>query len=243
MNLLRLRFALHRFVAPCVFMVMCVGIVPVPTSAADTPYPDMELSWYRYKEAVSFLRDRDVIQGYDDGTFKPKATINRAEFLKMVFKSHDGKAPVGGKCFSDIDEEAWYAAYVCAAKRRDIISGYPDGTFKPDTPVNMAEAIKIILRSQGESVEEPKGANWFEPYTSAFDDDDILARHSYLPWQALTRERAADLIMRVINYEEDRISMRESPGCGKPLRDPPETLQFNDIERSVLVTVPDGYRS
>lgn len=211
--------------------------------AAEQDFPDMMTSWYRYKEAVDFLRDRDVIKGYEDGTFKPKATINRAEFLKMVFKSHDSSIPVGGKCFTDIDEEAWYAAYVCAAKRRDIIAGYPDGTFKPDQPVNIAEALKMILRSQEKSIDEPSGDKWFEPYAHAFDDDDILARHSYLPWQPLTRERAADLIMRVIKHDEDRITLQESPGCGKALRDPPTSIQFEESQRSLLVTIPDRYRS
>src|SRR3989338_11653131 len=84
----------------------------VRASATPLPFPDMELSWFRYREAVSYLRDRHVIRGYPDGTFKPQQTVNRAEFLKMIFASEHAPIAVTHPCFSDVMPEEWYAPYV-----------------------------------------------------------------------------------------------------------------------------------
>src|SRR5688572_18687175 len=96
--------------------------------AASMPFPDMDRSWFAYRDSVEYLRDKDIINGYPDGTFHPKDGVNRAEFLKMIFKARSDVTPSGDrKCFPDVDSESWYAAYVCAALRRDIVAGYPDG--------------------------------------------------------------------------------------------------------------------
>ena len=58
--------------------LLLIGRVPL-TCAADAPFPDMERSWFRYKEFVAFLRTRDVIQGYPDGNFHPKTGTKTAE--------------------------------------------------------------------------------------------------------------------------------------------------------------------
>jgi len=57
--------------------------------AAAPPFPDMEKSWYGYQESVQYLKDKGSIGGYPDGLFHPKDTVNRAEFLKLVFRSKE----------------------------------------------------------------------------------------------------------------------------------------------------------
>jgi polyhydroxybutyrate depolymerase len=203
----------------------------------------MEQSWFRYSESVAFLRDRNVLQGYPDGTFKPDQTINRAEFLKIVLKGKGGSTPIDQGCFSDVAAGEWYAPFVCAAARRDIVNGYPDGTFKPSQPVNTAEAIKIVLGAYERHVEEPLGEFWYAPYIQELNDKGILPDHSYIPGDELTRERAADLIARMLRYEEERITLRRSSGCGKPFSQILGPLIVNGVERSYLLTVPDNYNA
>lgn len=209
---------------------------------ATPPFPDMDRSWYRYQDSVAFLKSREVIGGYEDGTFKPKSPVNRAEFLKIVFAARGGNEPVAGECFTDVPEDAWFAPFICAAKRRGIVNGYPDGTFKPEQIVNIAEAMKMVLQAYGREVSEGSGEDWYESYAKILDREDIFPRHSYLPWEPMTRERAADLIARFVRHDEERWVPRMSPGCGKAeVRNAPSQVTVNGIDRSFLLTTPDRY--
>ncbi len=230
-----------------IVFLLCIAVLvhALPTSAMVPPFPDMADSWYRYQESVSYLRQHDVISGYDDGTFQPHAPVNRAEFLKIVFKGRGGNEPVesGRRCFSDVNPRQWYAPFVCAAKRRGIVSGYPDGTFQPEQNVNTAEALKIVLLAYGREIPESTGSQWYEAYASILDEEDILPRHSYLPWEDLSRQRAADLIARFVRHDEERVLANLSPGCGKAPDSTPTTVTVNGIEREFLLTIPSDYVS
>lgn len=215
--------------------------LPASSSAFSPPFPDMERSWYRYSEAAILLRERGVLQGDPDGNFRPKDPVNRAEFLKIIFRARGSNEPVAGSCFPDVPADAWFAPYVCAAARRGIVKGYPDGTFKPEQPVNTVEAIKMILLAYGGDVTERSGAKWYEPYAAALSRNDVFPRNSYIPWHYLTRERTADLIVRVVRHEEDRIIPNLSSGCGKAARDVPESVTVHGEERQFLVSTPRGY--
>ncbi len=211
--------------------------------AAPLPFPDMQHSWYRYREAVEYLKDKEILGGYEDGTFRPKDTINRAELLKIVFKGRSDVTPVSRRCFSDVSPDEWYAPYVCAAKNRDIVQGYPNGTFKPGEPVNFAEAIKIVLNAYGHDVTETPGPEWYLPYARELETLQILPQHSYVPWEPLNRERAADLLWRMLRHDNDRFIAHLSPGCNKvPPLLPPTTVFVGDRDREFLLTIPNGYK-
>jgi len=212
-----------------------------PASAAEAaPFPDMRTSWYSYREAVAVLQDRGVIGGYPDGTFKPRKTVNRAEFLKLAFaaKESDGAA-VTEACFTDVPAAAWFAPYICAAKRRGIANGYADGSFKPEQEVNWAEAIALLTRTYGWDAEERTGERWYEPFVETLDRRDVLAEHSYVPWHALSRERAADLVYRMLQFERG-MTFEASPGCVDGDGRMPQTIDVNGVQRSVLITVPQA---
>jgi hypothetical protein len=186
-----------------------------PVVVWATPFSDMQNAWYRHKEAVEFLVQRNVLQGYEDGTFRPIAPINRAEFLKIVFKGKSAVQPVQRRCFSDVNPDEWYAPYVCAAKQRGIVQGYANGTFQPGKLVNTAEAIKILLNAYDKSIQEASGEHWYRPYVEYLDTNEILGAHAYVPWDTLTRVHAADLLWRVLRFQEEQIIPRYSQGCGK----------------------------
>lgn len=220
--------------------LLSVLVIEIPIIALAQTFPDMEHSWFRYRDAAETLVERGTLEGNPDGTFRPKDPINRAEFLTIVFRGRSDSEPVAGSdCFADVKHDAWYAPYICAAKRRDIIEGYPDGTFKPDQPVNFAEAMKILLLAYDKEIPVRSGLAWYEPYTREFDKDDILARNSYIPWEPLNRERAADLLQRFLAFDEDRVVANLSKGCGKVPRDARTTIFLNGVERSYLLTEPD----
>lgn len=216
------------------------GLSPF-AKAATVPFPDTAASWYGYREAIRELRDEGVISGYEDGTFGPKKEINRAEFIKLLFAAKSDSEPAGSECFVDVPADAWYGPYVCAAKRRGIVHGYRDGTFRAEQPVNIAEAIKMITLAYGRTVTTAEASEWYEPYTESLDRDGILSRSSYLPWDELTRERAADVIHRVVLFEEEKVASNRSPGCGETIIQSSLTLQVQGQERTFLLTSPRRY--
>src|SRR5579883_2491598 len=134
-------------------LLITLAVSLLPTAFAQTTssvssgvqvsssFPDVSSS-YVNADAISYLKTNGVIQGYPDGNYHPSADINRAEFIKIIMSSLDANAK-GQNCFPDVKTQ-WFAPYVCEAKARGIISGYPDGTFKPDSTINFSEAAKVM---------------------------------------------------------------------------------------------------
>ncbi len=106
-----------------------------------------------------------LLQGYSDGTFRPDQNMTRAEFITLVFRSlHiNTEAQPVLKCFSDVNGD-WYGRAVCFAKNEGLIDGYPDGSFKPGNNINIAEALKILLKSRDIEVGESGAGEWYYPY-------------------------------------------------------------------------------
>lgn len=226
-------------------VLLCGFLLPFARAAAASvpPFPDMEQSWYGYQESVTYLKDKGSIGGYPDGLFHPKDTINRAEFLKLVFRSKGAVEPVTENCFADVPSDAWFAPFVCAAKRRGIIQGYTVGSrslFKSDQPIIFAEAIKMAVLAYGSEITEGSGEKWYQPFMDELDRQKILGSWSYIPWAPITRERAADLIARYVRHDEDRVIPNLSAGCGKSPRNPSLTLTVEGHERTYLLTQPSN---
>lgn len=126
---------------------------------------------HRHSEAITYLAEKGVINGYEDGSFKPEEGITRAEFTKMLLEFW-GFGNIYGDAFvttgfSDVDsktmtvttkneageqvttstptEQHWAAGYIKLAVDKGIVNGYGDGTFGPDDPVKYEESIKMIV--------------------------------------------------------------------------------------------------
>jgi hypothetical protein len=85
------------------------------------------------------------IKGYLDRTFKPDNIITRAEFITLVNNAfgYVEKAEIN---YKDVSSEDWYAEEIQIAKKAGYITGYSDGTIKPNNPITRQEAAVIILR-------------------------------------------------------------------------------------------------
>lgn len=119
---------------------------------------------------ISVLTALGAVEGNPDGTFRPGRTLNRAEFLKIVFLSAPDirvSTSDARNCFPDVERDAWYSRYVCLAERRGIVGGYPDGTFKPANLVNYAEALKILGEVYGYTAWTEDDAAWYQMYVQA----------------------------------------------------------------------------
>lgn len=125
-----------------------------------------------YNNAVSTLTRAGILDGYEDGSFRPNASITRAEFTKIAvsFFKHAGGA--SSNPFNDVPDSAWYAEFVKAAAELGLIDGYEDGTFRPNAPITRAEACTIVNRTLGR----------------APDKDNLLPEHEMLTWPDNSRD-------------------------------------------------------
>ena len=95
-----------------------------------------------YAPYVTFAKRYGIANGYLDGTFRPEQPVSRAELVKLIasyFTVEGGTSP-----FPDVPDGHWAAEVVSFAAEEGWVSGYPDGTFRPDAPVSRAEAVKIL---------------------------------------------------------------------------------------------------
>lgn len=124
------------------------------TAFAAGQYSDITDLSKETQDAISKLSALEIIGGYPDGTFKPSATITRAEFAKMacVASGMQESADIlvnTASQFSDVKAGEWYTGYINLAVSQGFVKGYPDGTFKPNNTITNAEVITVILRILG----------------------------------------------------------------------------------------------
>ena len=132
-----------------IVLTMIVAMFTNVAFAQDITFSDVPAD-NAYYQAIYNLVNRGVINGYEDGTFKPDNTITRAEFAKVIMVSELGDAniPAAASNFTDTNGH-WADKYIAAAVNAGIINGYPEGTFKPDNTVTYAEAVKMVVCALG----------------------------------------------------------------------------------------------
>lgn len=100
-------------------------------------------------EAVNVLTELGVVEGYKDGTFRPENVVTRAEMATLIIKALGlNDYAVGKSNFSDMSGH-WADPYVAYAASLGFISGYTDGTFRPNTTVSYDQAITMVVQALG----------------------------------------------------------------------------------------------
>lgn len=100
--------------------------------------------------AISTMEGYGLITGYADGTFRPSADITRAEFVTMAARFYEIEN--GASTFADVQGH-WAEKYISSATSKGWITGYEDGTFRPDQYITRAEAMTIINNVLGRQVD------------------------------------------------------------------------------------------
>ncbi|MEA1960984.1 MAG: S-layer homology domain-containing protein [Bacillota bacterium] len=170
------------------------------------------LVWAR--DAIEILAGQGIIKGTGTGTgtgFEPGRSISRAEFVQLISKALNLTVDETGEmAFSDVNVDDWFADAVKIAYCNDIVSGYPDGTFRPDAKISRNEIAMVLKRlNKAQTAEDnaeikdmetiPEWAkdavNWAyqERLISGYPDG------SFGGGQSLTRAEAAVVVYRYLN--------------------------------------------
>ena len=110
------------------------------------------LAYDWFCDSVMKLSNKDIIKGYPDGTFKPNKSITRAEFAVIASK-YIKNPKAADEVFADVPMNHWAKDAIAKVKAEGWISGYNDGTFRPDAPITRAEAVSIVNRMFGRSAD------------------------------------------------------------------------------------------
>lgn len=120
-----------------------------------TDFPDVpEDKWHA--KYIAFLRDKDIISGYPDGSFAPDKKITRAEFAAVCVRyveNQTGNLKPEDISFTDFSKNHWAKEYIRKAYAEGYIVGFPDGTLKADDEITRAEAVTIVNRILGRSAD------------------------------------------------------------------------------------------
>ena len=184
---------------------MAASLLAVPTAAADT-VRFSDISDRDTAAAVESLRLMGVLDGYGDGSFRPAAQLNRAQFCKMAVYAMNGESELGlyrtVTVFPDVKPSHWAASFInMAAKGKTIISGYPDGKFHPERPVTVGQAVTILLRLLGYK-DENVGGVWPDSYMAVGTTiglTDGVGTNGNAP---LTRGQAARLFLNLLRTDK-----------------------------------------
>ena len=178
-----------------------------------------------YYKAIEYLQENGIVEGYEDGSYRPDATVNRAEALKIILLGSKMLVPEIAEqdIFPDVLYGTWYGKYVAKAKNLGIVNGDDNtGMFRPGDTINLAEIVKILLEANNiEPITEmnrrpyadvPTEA-WYAPYFAYADSIHLLEEdenYNVFPAMPVTRGLMAQLIyqlaMKPEGYQEGEAS-------------------------------------
>lgn len=161
---------------------------------SQTRFNDVEGTWAQ--ACISELAQQKVISGYPDGSFRPGASVTRAEFAAMLGKAFPTAAPVRGPVqFSDVPNTSWAYQPIQNAARTGFLTGYPGNTFNPGQNIPRVQVLVSLV----------SGLN----YTPQGAVNAILANNfadaTEIPGYARSGIAAATQKRLVVNYPDVRL--------------------------------------
>jgi hypothetical protein len=97
-------------------------------------------------DEMTYLMNKGVISGYEDGTIKPDKIVTRAEAAIMIGKLKNFNGTQAATTFKDVSISQKASGYIAEAAKAGYISGYPDGSFKPYAPITRGDMSTILDR-------------------------------------------------------------------------------------------------
>ncbi|MEH1765048.1 DUF1565 domain-containing protein [Nostoc sp.] len=164
------------------FVAASVNVPPGGTTA----FKDVSTNFWA-KTYIEALASQNIIAGFPDGSFKPNEPVTRAQFATIVTKALTPPAKRAGTRFRDVASNFWAYAAIQSAYQSQFVSGYPDGTFKPQQQIPRVQALVALANGLGLTT---NNQNILSFYTDA----------AQIPNYAIAPVAAATARQLVINY-------------------------------------------
>ena len=122
-----------------IFIILCLV-----ASSGVFAFPDVDKT-SKIGKAIVKMQQAGYIRGFEDGTFRPNATLTRAEFVTIINKMYGFKV-VAENAFTDISADEWYYTDVLCGVQAGYIKGHDDKTFRPNDIVTREQVCVMMNR-------------------------------------------------------------------------------------------------
>ena len=188
-------------------IILADGTLPeiytAPVAESDEIFTDV-VGDHPNATAIAYFKQMGFVGGYDDGTFRPDNSVNRAELFAILTNSleSDFTGGVYENCFTDVKTE-WFATQICYAAGEGWVEGYKDGSYKPGQTVVTGEAVKIVLKAYGFDVPDSVSVQpfsdvevgiWYAPYAATAKGNYIVTGSLFEPMKEVTRAYFVQLV-------------------------------------------------
>lgn len=218
--------------ATFIAIVLSIGIfLPFNLSAEQNnegPFTDVA-PHSKFAVSISYLKEKGLISGFEDGTFHPGEPVSRAQALAMILNvtqksfikdihTDPAQKTKNKKAFRDVSRKDWFYELIQKSKEQGFIKGEKNGRyFRPNAKVNLAQALRILFQTSGEIIDisakesMPKGIAedmWYSnDIAFAASQSLILAKEDgrvFPPDGELSRGQLALLLYRFIQNKNGK---------------------------------------
>ncbi len=153
---------------------------------------------------IELLAGKGIIEGFEDLSFCPEESLTREQAAKLLVLAAGVPGSLGAEDlpFADVGER-WSRVYIGSSFGACVLTGYPDGAFKPSSPVSRAEFITMVMRAMGIDRGgiadlSDAGSHWAAPYLAAAINQGLIGGYpdgTLRPDASITRAEAAKLLV------------------------------------------------
>lgn len=232
-----------------------LGSALAPTASANgiefTDVPDTNVHY----DNIYNLADRAVISGYPDGTFQPARHLTRAEAAVILSNALNlDTSNVTERAFWDVNSDAWYYDEVTTLANYGIITGYPNGKFKPNEKLTRAQMATILNAAYNleifNEVDLPftdvVEDSWYDYSVQALYRFDVTAGITptkFAPAEFVRRDTMASFVVNAESVPEEEIAeewMEYNVGFYNALEGNNSQVAAEVETNQILVTIPQS---
>lgn len=155
-----------------------------------------------YAQAVEYVSEAGIMTGSVGGEFNPMGTVTRAQMAAIVCRviEPDGEKPSGKAPFPDVSSSYWAGGYIQKAVSLGIISGFGDGTFRPESTLNFNQGIAMLIRSVGLKEAAEKAGGYPNGYLAVARQYNFLTGINSINSQRTSNLKRYEIAMMIYNY-------------------------------------------
>lgn len=220
-----------------------------PVASANTTFKDITPVNSHY-DAVQKLIERGIINGYEDGTFRPNASLTRGQAAKILANTLNLDTSSKELKFKDVTTESGYIGAINALVNAGIINGYEDNTYKPNAPLTRGQMAKVLVNAFGlekstslsHKFKDVSNENGYKFDIQTLIDHSITQGKTdttYAPAEAVTRGQMATFVIRAENAKakmsaDDFVTLHIQSIKGTTLKTAEGIFEINSSLQSVF---------
>lgn len=170
-------------------------------------FPDLKYGVW-YTEPIKKIFDRGIVTGFPDGTYRPEATITRAEAVTMLGRAKNLNKTNKNHYFSDVPKDSYAAGYINSAYELGFIKGVGGSKFRPNDPIKRGDMALVMQAAYGLSgtkqfnfTDVSKTAYYYDAIQAAYSNNIVKGYkedNTFRPLNPITRSENAELMSNAL---------------------------------------------